>query len=32
MYRWHLLDADRFEQDLRVPTQALGWRDPSEYR
>lgn len=26
MYRWHIVDPVRFEQDLRVTVQALGWR------
>ncbi len=26
MYRWHLRDPIRFEKDLRVTIQALGWR------
>ena len=26
MYRWHIMDPVRFEQDLRVTIQALGWR------
>lgn len=26
MYRWHILDPIRFQQDLRVTIQALGWR------
>jgi hypothetical protein len=26
MYRWHITDPIRFEQDLRVTIQALGWR------
>jgi hypothetical protein len=26
MYRWHLTDPIRFESDLRVTIQALGWR------
>ena len=26
MYRWHLMDPIRFQQDLRVTIQALGWR------
>ena len=26
MYRWHIMDPIRFEQDLRVTIQALGWR------
>lgn len=30
MYRWHIVDPVRFEEDLRVTIQALGWR--SEYR
>lgn len=25
LYRWHVLDPIRFEQDLRVTIQALGW-------
>lgn len=26
MYRWHIPDPVRFEEDLRVTMQALGWR------
>lgn len=26
MYRWHVKDPIRFERDLRVTIQALGWR------
>lgn len=26
MYRWHIPDAIRFQSDLRVTIQALGWR------
>jgi hypothetical protein len=26
LYRWHIPDPVRFEQDLRVTIQALGWR------
>ena len=26
MYRWHIKDPIRFESDLRVTIQALGWR------
>jgi hypothetical protein len=26
MYRWHILDPIRFQQELRVTIQALGWR------
>lgn len=28
MYRWHIMDPIRFEKDLRVTMQALGWREP----
>jgi hypothetical protein len=28
MYRWHITDPIRFENDLRVTIQALGWRTP----
>ncbi|NLP48728.1 MAG: DUF2961 domain-containing protein [Clostridiales bacterium] len=31
LYRWHLLDPIRFESDLRVTIQALGWRDEGRY-
>jgi hypothetical protein len=31
MYRWHVLDPIRFESDLRVTIQALGWRDGGRY-
>ena len=27
LYRWHILDPIRFEEDLKVTIQALGWRD-----
>ena len=26
LYRWHIMDPVRFEKDLRVTIQALGWR------
>jgi hypothetical protein len=26
MYRWHVMDPIRFQSDLRVTIQALGWR------
>ncbi len=32
MYRWHLGDPIRFEEDLRVTIQALGWRTDKESR
>ncbi len=28
LYRWHIMDPVRFEKDLRVTLQALGWRSP----
>ena len=31
LYRWHLMDPIRFEQDLRVTIQALGWRSGGRY-
>ena len=31
MYRWHIMDPVRFEKDLRVTIQALGWRDGRRY-
>lgn len=31
MYRWHIPDPIRFENDLRVTIQALGWRDNGRY-
>lgn len=31
MYRWHLMDPVRFEQELRVTIQALGWRSDGRY-
>jgi hypothetical protein len=31
LYRWHLLDPIRFEKDLRVTVQALGWRSGHRY-
>ncbi len=31
MYRWHILDPIRFQQDLRVTIQALGWRSGRRY-
>jgi len=27
LYRWHIVDPVRFEEDLRITIQALGWRD-----
>jgi hypothetical protein len=31
MYRWHVPDPVRFERDLRVTIQALGWRSGGRY-
>ncbi|MBO7742713.1 DUF2961 domain-containing protein [Paenibacillus sp. MWE-103] len=31
MYRWHVMDPIRFESDLRVTIQALGWRSEGRY-
>ena len=31
LYRWHIMDPIRFEQDLRVTIQALGWRINGPY-
>ncbi len=32
MYRWHLTDPVRFETDLRITIQALGWRTDKDRR
>jgi hypothetical protein len=31
LYRWHIMDPIRFQQDLRVTIQALGWRSGGRY-
>ncbi|MEC0238811.1 DUF2961 domain-containing protein [Paenibacillus dokdonensis] len=31
MYRWHVLDPIRFEHDLKVTIQDLGWRSDHRY-
>jgi len=31
LYRWHVMDPVRFEQDLRITIQALGWRSDRRY-
>ncbi len=31
LYRWHIMDPIRFEKDLRVTIQALGWQDGGRY-
>lgn len=31
LYRWHIMDPIRFEEDLKVTIQALGWRSGHRY-
>lgn len=31
MYRWHITDPIRFQKELRVTIQALGWRSDGRY-
>ena len=31
LYRWHIMDPIRFEQDLKVTIQALGWGSGGRY-
>lgn len=31
LYRWHIPDPIRFQSDLRVTIQALGWRSQGRY-
>jgi hypothetical protein len=31
LYRWHIKDPIRFEKDLKVTIQALGWRSEGRY-
>lgn len=31
LYRWHIMDPVRFESDLRVTMQALGWMSGGRY-
>jgi len=31
LYRWHIMDPVRFEKDLRVTMQALGWQSEGRY-
>jgi len=31
LYRWHVMDPIRFEKDLKVTIQALGWRSGGRY-
>jgi hypothetical protein len=31
LYRWHITDPVRFEKDLRITIQALGWQEGGRY-
>jgi hypothetical protein len=31
LYRWHIMDPVRFEQELKVTIQALGWQSGGRY-
>ncbi|MCE5277287.1 MAG: DUF2961 domain-containing protein, partial [Planctomycetaceae bacterium] len=31
MYRWHVMDPVRFEKDLRITIQSLGWRSEGRF-
>jgi len=31
LYRWHIMDPVRFEKDLKVTMQGLGWRNDGRY-
>ena len=31
LYRWHIMDPIRFDKDLKVTIQALGWRTGGRY-
>ena len=31
LYRWHVADPIRFDEDLKVTIQALGWRKNGQY-
>ncbi|MBI5818089.1 MAG: DUF2961 domain-containing protein [Verrucomicrobia bacterium] len=31
LYRWHIVDPVRFQKDLKVTIQALGWQDGGRY-
>lgn len=31
LYRWHILDPVRFEKDLKITIQDLGWRSEGRY-
>ena len=31
LYRWHIMDPVRFEKDMKITMQALGWRSGGKY-
>ncbi len=31
LYRWHIMDPVRFDEDIKVTIQALGWRSGGRY-
>lgn len=31
LYRWHIMDPIRFDEDLKVTIQAIGWRSGGRY-
>lgn len=31
LYRWHILDPIRFDKNLKVTIQALGWKSGERY-
>ncbi len=31
LYRWHIMDPVRFQKDLKITMQALGWRSGGRY-
>ena len=31
-YRWHITDPIRFDRDLKVTIQALGWKEGGLYK
>jgi len=31
LYRWHIMDPVRFEKDIKITIQALGWRSGGRY-
>ena len=31
LYRWHIVDPVRFQKDLKVTIQALGWQSGGRY-